>query len=72
MHREFWMCYSAFSKILGFDIVVMGDAVYEANASYRHSSSMVRSLLEIGRSGGRGNIVLGGQGHIFTVTQFTG
>nr|WP_287069210.1 hypothetical protein [Pyrobaculum sp.] len=50
----------------------MGDAVYDAGASYKHLSSMVRSLLEIGRSGGRGNIVLGGQRHIFTVTQFTG
>ena len=41
-----------------FDIVLMGDAVYEGGNAYRHLSSMVESLVNLGRLGGCRNLVL--------------
>ncbi|AEA11616.1 hypothetical protein TUZN_0113 [Thermoproteus uzoniensis 768-20] len=41
-----------------FDIVLMGDAVYEGGNAYRHVSSMVESLVDLGRRGGCQNLVL--------------
>ncbi|AET32433.1 hypothetical protein [Pyrobaculum ferrireducens] len=41
-----------------FDIVLAGDAVYEGGNAFRHLSSMVESLVDLGRRGGCRNLVL--------------